>query len=386
MPTFDAKVSVGGKATEISISAPSRQDALKQLKRRGRVISLKRQSLFDMRPGLSSYERYIFLVKLSTMIGSKVSMGKALELLASTFGGNIKRVSQTLSDRVNTGMNFVTALESEAKSFPGSIVALIRAGFAAGNTGSALREAAEFEKMMQSIRKGSLKEIWTGFGYFAAAGALTYGTMEYFGPMVTGNPMFAAAGVSTQWIEDIGYIFMYLNLGILAILTVMGFFGTIGRLASPKAADLIIAKIPFYSDLILAKDNYITFYKLALLIKSGVRIEEALEITSADMSDGGLKADMVRSLEYVRKGKPWPHGMETLDPTDRASLLASSDREDIARTFQLMADQFRDLYIARIGTLGPMLMILSALFMSIASALMFGLTILPMLQLAANIN
>lgn len=385
MPLFIAKVSVGGRATQITVQAPNRAEADRQLKRRGRVLSVRRQGLFDLRPGLSPAERYTFLVKLSTMISSKVSMGKALELMGEAFSGNIRSVARSLSERVNSGMNFITAIEEERKSFPPSLTALIRSGFAAGNAANALREAAEFEQMMQTIRKGSMKEVVTGIGYFAASAGLTVATVEYFGPMVTGNSLFNTPGVDTSWIEQFGVVFMWINIVLLALIGLMVFMGTIGRLANPPAIDRVIARIPFYADLILAKNNYITFYKLSLLVRSGVRIEETLEITAADIGPGALRADMLRSLELIRKGRPWAGGMETLDPTDRASLLASSDREDVSRTFRLLADQFRDLYIARMQTLGPALNIVAALFMSIASAILFGLTILPMLQLAASI-
>jgi len=386
MPNYTAKISISGKTTQVTMAAENRQEAMRQLKRRGRVISLRREGLFDLTPGLSPYDRYVFLVKLSTMVASKVSMGRALELMGETFSGNIRKVSRSMSTKVSSGMNFISAMETEGKSFPGSITALIRAGFSAGNAALALREAAEFEQLMQGIRKGSMKEVWTGFSYFIAAAGLTWATMAWFGPMVTSNSMFARAGVSTAWMEQAGWIFLYINIAIVVALVGLLLFGTVGRQISPAAADRIIAKIPFYADLILSKNNYITFYKMSLLIKSGVRIEEALELVSLDIPRGALKDDFVNSLENVRKGRPWAHGMTTLDPTDRASLLASSDRDDIARTFRLMADQFRDLYIARVKTLGPALNLLAALFMSISSALMFGLTILPMLQLATKIQ
>lgn len=385
MPVFVAKVSVGSVTSQVSVTADSRAEAERILRRRGRIISLRREGVFDLRPGLTPYERYMFLTKLSTMVASRVPMGRALDLMGETFTGNIRRVSRLLSDRVNSGMNFVTALEAERKSFPPSLLALIRSGFAAGNTSSALREAAEFERLMQQIRKGSMREIWTGIGYFAASAGLTVATVEYFGPMVTGNAMFNTPGVDTGWIERLGVVFMWVNLALLGLIGLFAFMGTVGRRLSPAIIDRVIARIPFYADLVLAKNNYVTFYKLSLLVSSGVRIEETLAITASDTGPGALRADLLRSLENIRKGRPWAVGMETLDPTDRASLLSSSDREDVARTFRLLADQFRDLYIARMQALAPGLNILAALFMSIASAILFGLTILPMLQLAANI-
>jgi general secretion pathway protein F len=386
MPVFEGKVSVGGKTERVVLTAKSRKDAERILRRKGRVVQLKRQGLFDLDQGLTPHERYTLLLKLSTMLASKVPLGKALTLLADTFGGKIRKVSRSLADKVNNGMQFAAALESEGKSFPSSTVALIKAGLAAGNTSSALREAAEFEHMIQGIKKGSVKEIWTGVGYFSAAAGLMIGTMEYFGPMVTANPMFTKAGVDNQWIEDVGYIVMYINIAILVMIGFLGFMGTAGRLAAPASMDRVIARVPFYSDLVLAKNNYVTFYKLGLLVQSGVRIEESLMLTAADSPRGALRSDIERALELIRKGLPWADGMKTLDPTDKASLLASTDREDIARTFRLLADQFRELYMARVRTLAPMLNLLAALFMSIASAILFGLTILPMLQLATKIS
>lgn len=386
MPDFKATILLGGKTTKVRLSAPDRAEAMRQLRRRGKVVSLSRAGFLDIAPGLSEAERFVFLIKLATMVGARVSMGRALELMAETFTGNIRRVARSMSDRVSGGMNFITAMEAEGKSFPPTLVALVRAGFAAGNAANALREAAEFEQMMRSIRKGSMREIWTGIGYFIAAAALTWATMVWFGPMVTSNEMFRTPGVSVDVIERAGWIFFYINMGLLGVILFLAFFGTLGRLIHPAVVDGIIARIPYYSDLILARNNYMTFYKMGLLIRSGIRVEEALDLVGHDAPRGAIRRDFLAALEAVRKGRPWPAAMVSLDPTDRASLMASSDREDVARTFRIMADQFRDLYIARIQALAPSLNVLAALFMSIASALLFGLTILPMLQLAANIQ
>jgi len=387
MPVYEARIATPKGTRTVTIPASGKAEVERILKKRGRVLDIRMVKLFDMAPGLSPTERYVFLLKLSTMTGSNVPLGKALELIAATFRGSIRRVAATVAGRVNTGMPLTTALEEETKSFPASMVALIRAGLVAGNTSVALREAAEFERMIQGIRKGSVKEIYAGIGYLIASAALMIATMEYFGPMVTDNPMFSNGnGVDTAWIETSGTILMWFNLALVAVVLLFGLFGTVGRQISPVVSDRIIARIPFYSDLILAKNNYVTFYKLGLLIQSGVRIEESLRLTERDCPRGALKSDLGRSLEMIRRGRPWAEGMETMDPTDRASLISSTDREDVARTFRLLADQFRDLYLARIQAVAPAVNMAAALLMTAASGVLFGLTILPMLQLAANIN
>jgi general secretion pathway protein F len=386
MPNFQAKIALSGKIQMMPITATSHDEALRRAKRFGRVMSLRRTSYFDMEPSLSQSERYIFLIKLATMVGSKVPMGTALDLMARTFTGNIRRVSQNMYDGLTSGMDFIVALQSQGKSFPPSIIELVRAGFSAGNAAIALREAANFEKMIYSISKGSLKEVRLGFIYMLASAALTWATMVYFGPMITDNSMFARNGVDTKSIEHAGWAFLYVNLFVVGVMVLLGLLATVGRSIQPRRVDRFISKIPYFSDMILAQTNYLTFYKMSLMIRAGVRMEETLDLAARDTPAGALKHDMLIALENIRRGKPWPESMASLDATDRASLLASPDNKDMANTLEIMAEQFRDLYIARINTIGPMLNILAALFLSIASAIMFGLTILPMLQLSAAIQ
>lgn len=387
MPAFEVRIASARGNQTLTVSAKNRDEAERIMKRRGRIVQIRRKGLFDMQPGLSSQERYIFLLKLSTMTGSRVPLGRALDLIATTFRGNIRRVAASLNEKIQQGMQLVAAMETESKSFPGSLVALVRAGLAAGNTATALREAAEFELMIQSIRKGSVKEIYAGIGYLIAAAGLTVATMEYFGPMVTENPMFRnQPGVDIELMEAFGYFVMWSNIALCILVLLFGFFGTAGRQLAPGIADKIIARIPYYSDMILAQKNYVVFYKLGLLIESGVRVEDSLRLAWEDCPRGALREDLRRALDFIQRGRPWAEAMETMDPTDRASLMASTDRLDIARTFRLLADQFRDLYLARVKAAAPAINMTAALYMTAGSIVLFGLTILPMLQLAASMN
>jgi general secretion pathway protein F len=116
-----------------------------------------------------------------------------------------------------------------------------------------------------------------------------------------------------------------------------------------------------------------------------VRIEESINLTWESCPRGALRTDLWRALTAVRNGRSWGQSMQTLHPTDRAALSSSTDREDVARTLDVLATQYRDIYVQRISSFAPALQIVAALFMSLASAVLFGLTILPMLQLSAGI-
>lgn len=387
MARFKARVLTKKGSTVLSIDAPSLEAAEKVAKNSGKVLSINKVFHLDITPGLNPSDRYTFMVRLSSMVGSKVGTAEALKLIATTFSGQIKKVAQSMLFRVEAGMDIPQAMEHDRKNFPATTTALVRAGTQTGETWKALRDAAEFEYQLQSIRKGSMKDMATAIGSFLIAGALMIGTTEYFGPMVTGHDMFAnSPGVDVDWIAVVGKIATYIMMLLLFIFAVLVWLGTMGKQIMPNWADAVILRIPFYKDLILSRNNYVTLYKLGLLIQSGVRIEEALGLTAEGAPRGALKTDLLAALAAVRTGRPWASVMKTLHATDRAALVSSTNREDIARTLNVLGIQYRDLYIRRMASFSPVLQMIAVLFMALAGGVLFGLTILPMLQMAADMS
>jgi len=155
---------------------------------------------------------------------------------------------------------------------------------------------------------------------------------------------------------------------------------SVGRSVMPVKADKIILRVPFYKDLVLARNNFVVLYGLALLIKSGVRTEEALRLSAESAPKGALKADLSAAMTAVKTGRQWPKTMQTLHPTDKAALMSATDREQVASTLDTLANQYRELYAQRLGSFVPIINLLAALFMSIAGGLLFGQSILPMLM------
>ena len=386
MPSYTVKIASKGGTRSMQVQASDEKDARRIGTRSGRVVSVKRKAGFNLIPGMSANERYQWMVRMSSMIGAKVSTGDALRLMAREFGGNIKRASTAMLEKVEGGMDLPNAMGQDSRNFPSTTVALVKAGTSSGETWKALRDAAEFEYKMGNAHKGSMKQVWNAIGNFLIAAAMMIGTTQYFGPMVMDNPMFKnAKGVDVEFSRTVGNWCTGVMVVFLGIFLVMFLFGTAGRQAFPDIADKVILKIPFYKDLILSRNNHVTLYKLGLLIKSGVRIEEALRLTEESSPRGALKNDLQRALKSVRSGKPWASAMDTLHQTDKAALATSSDKKDTARTLDMLATQYSDLYIQRIQTFAPSLGMVAAIFVTLAGGVLFLQTILPMLQLSAGI-
>lgn len=386
MPVFEGKVKTrGNRIRAVEVQARNKDEAMQHIGRIGRVVTFKRKFSLDISTGLTAADRQIFFTRLAAMLSSRVGTSDALALMRDTFGGKIQEVSARLLRYVESGDDLSQAFERVGNpDFPEATVALIKAGARSGETWRAIKDASEFEYQLHAVKKGASKGLMMGVGSFLFAGALVVFSTLYVGPKIMESDLIVAANkngaVNIDWINQIAYVTGYSMAGLLILGGLFWLLASVGRQVSPVAADKLILRIPYYKDLVLAKNNFIVLYGLALLIKSGVRIEEALRLSAEGAPKGALKADILAAMRAVNEGKPWPKAMATLHPTDKAALMSATDREQIASTLDTLSSQYRELYAQRLASFVPLLNLLAALFMTIAGGLLFGQAIMPMLM------
>ena len=387
MKRFKVITQSRGKMETREIDAMTEDEAARQAKSFGRVIKVSKATGFSFTPPLELHHRQIIFHRLSAMLGSKVGTGQALNLMEEHFGSPIGTTCGKLRKQVDAGYTLDKAMENLGpKYFPKNVVALIQAGFRGGNSAKALANAADFEREMEAIKKGSMMDIYLSIFTFFIAVAVTFGTTRYAGPMMAESSLMKMndASAPNPVYTVLGHI-AEVSMGITAVLFIsLLLLGTIGRLFNASVADGLIVKVPFYKDLILAKNNYTTLYSLSLLIGSGVAIEQALDLSAEGAQKGKMKDDLEAALYNVKKGLPWAKAMTSLHPTDRAALGQSLNREGIVNALSTLSNQYRALYASRLATLGPALKSVSALFIIMAGTVLFGLTIMPILQMAAK--
>jgi general secretion pathway protein F len=386
MAKYEGKVVTrGNQIRTVEIQAKTEADALRQLKQVGQVVTVRKRRGFDLGQGLTPGDRQIFFSRLSSMLSSRVGTSDALQLLRDTFPGRISEIAGRLLGYVQNGMDLPDAFERIGSSdFPGATVALIKAGSRSGETHRAIKEAADFEYQLHVIRQGAGKGLGSGLFGFVAAFAMIVASNWYAGPEIMNSPLMKSAAANAA--IDIGWINTTATWSayVMGVLMVVGLslyaLATLGKLVMPLLADSIILKIPYYKDLVLSRNNFIVLFGLSLLIKSGVRVEEALRLSGETAPKGALRADLFAANLAVMKGKPWPVAMKTLHPTDKAALSCATDREQIAQTLGTLATQYRELYGQRLASFVPALGMTAAIFLSLAGAIIFGQTVLPMLM------
>lgn len=377
------------KISEITIYAPTKNEAMSKARRQGRVISIhKKMALLEfLKPKLKMDERQMLLQRLGTMQECKMGASDALRLIESTFSGSIKSVSNKLLRYVEMGDDLPTALGNVgAPDFPNNLVALIKAGSKSGNTGTAIKHAAAFEAEIEQVKKNNIWSLYFAIAGFLFAGLTIFGTKFYFAPAILNSQMVKMAGdsVDTTWAVNL-MNWSAVTMGVFAcVFVVLLVLGTIGRVFVPSHADQAIVRIPFYKDLVLARNNYITLYALATLVENGVPMEQSLVLASEATPKGIMRDDLNAATNAVRTGRNWATAMRYLHPTDRAALASVQDRDQSAKTLRSLSDQYRLIYSQRVKASTPILMLVSALFLVTSGLVLFGLGVEPILQIASK--
>jgi len=387
---FTARIEIRRKIVKKTIEAENIQRAQQIAKTQGKVISIvKSGGLFSFDIPMDQGERQMFLQRLSAMLASKVGTGDALSLMETTFTGPIKSVSGRMLRFVENGDSIGTSmLKIGSPNFTPQIIALVQAGERGGNTAKSLRNAADFEMEMSQIKRGGGFAIWSGVGGLFSALGIFLGTKYYFAPQILDSDFMRrfwdAIGPSVEKFElltDVSMIALYI---VLIFMVKIYIISTLGRLVMPTAADKYIARIPIIKDLVLAKNNYTALFGLSMLVDSGVSMESALDISAKSTKKGQMRDDFTAAVKAVRTGNPWAKAMKGLHPTDKAALSTSEDRVQIAKSLHAIADQYKSIFASRIAITAPILQGLAGIFLLLSAASMFGLTILPMLQISAS--
>lgn len=387
MSNFVAEIRTRRGIEKIEIDAPNLEKAKMLAQRKGTLMHIKKgkgNSIFD--PKLTMTERQIFLQRFATMLRSRVGASAALEVIRSSFSGTIKRIAGKMLKHMEAGDDVMQSLEKIGPpNFPETVLALIKAGSRSGDIWKAILDAVEFEREMERVKRGSGKGMAMGIVGFLSAAFITLGTKFYFAPQLFESDFFKATKdkMDLTVIDLLTNITGYSMLVLATIFIFLLLLSSIGKRIIPSVADSIIMRIPFYKDLILARNNYTVLYGLSLLIKSGVPMEYALTLSASSSPRGSLKDDLNRAITAVKKGQPWSNAMHTLHPTDKAALAISESKEQVANTLDALAFQYRENYARVVGSFGPTLQVLSALFLVLSGGILFGYTILPILQVSA---
>jgi general secretion pathway protein F len=388
MKNFKIKVAVGRKVVEETISANSIDEARKVAARRGQVLSVKAAG-GGAGSKLSLQDRLMFFQRLASMLGSKVGASEALEIIYQSFTGSIREAARILRDEIKAGASLYEAMDRAGpKYFPEAIVAIVKTGSRGGDMAMAIREAARFERELAQVKKESSKGITSALMGFLAGVITILASTYYVAPMILNSSLVTASGgADVGWVMTLANVISIIALVATAIMGSIFFYGVVIRPFAPAAVDRGILRIPFYRDMALAKTNYMVFFGLAVLLKAGLRVEESLELSIESAPKGELRNDLERARNALVKGsaKPWASYMTMLHPTDKAALATAQDQAQTARTIEELAHTYQSLYKSRLELFVPAVQGFSAVFLALAGFVLFGVSVIPLMQSTSSI-
>ncbi|WP_434716169.1 type II secretion system F family protein [Paraburkholderia sp. A3RO-2L] len=387
MKSYKVKIAVNRKVVETVIAAPNIEEARKLAAYRGQVLAVTSNGGGSR--GLSVADRLMFFQRLASMLGSKVSASEALEIIFQSFTGAIRDAARILRDEIVRGATLYEAMErAGSKYFPEAIVAIVKTGSRGGDQAYAIREAARFERELEQVKKESSKGLWSALMGFVAGVITILASTYYVAPMILNSSLVSASGgTDIGWVMTLSKVISAIAIIASVIMGGVFFYGVVIRPFAPAAVDRGILKIPFYRDMALAKTNYMVFFGLGVLLKAGLRVEEALELSIESAPKGELRNDLERARTAIMKGsvKPWPFYMTMLHPTDKAALATAQDREQTARTIEQLAITYQTLYRSRLELFVPSVQAFSAVFLALAGFVLFGVSVIPLMQSTSSI-
>lgn len=386
LQTWDARIRKGRDVSTVTVVGASLAEARRSASRIGTVVSVNKTKSSKLKLGMDRNERFVFLMRMATMLGSRLPVSQALQLMIESFTGRIREAARNALPHVERGVPLGDALAMDVRNFPGSVGLLIKTGSAAGNTAQALKEAAEFERMIGDASKGALMSILQSFGYqFAALGLLVVNQYVVVPQMFDSPVMKMAEGADFSFWENIGFYFMMAQVAIISFLMFLVFLATIGRRLAPDKIDNIIIKMPLMRDIVISQDNFIGLYRLSLLINAGVPMNEAVQSCYEASRPGALREDFKRAMYAIRRGEKWPKYMTTLHATDRAALLLMPDADELAKNLNLISEQSKAIYLQRLAVISPIMNVTAAITMSIAGFIILIVTTIPQLELVSEV-
>jgi type IV pilus assembly protein PilC len=310
--------SAKGQFISGTISAASREDALKELRNQGNhplsvTESKAKSSKFNIGGGrVKLKDLVIFTRELSTMISAGVPLPRGLETLQNQMENKyFQEVIGSITHDVESGNPMADAMEKYPKVFNEVYVNMVRAGEAGGILDEILKRLAAQVEKDASIRK----KIHSAMAYPVVI--LTVTIIAFFGIMIFILPKIG------KIIKDLGGdnaqlpVYSRAMLGASSFMQHNVIFIVVGLVAAVWAFrhyihtekgrynwHKLLLRLPIIGN-IITKIAVARFSRtFSSLMSSGVSVLDALEITGKAVGNRVIQKELVQISAEVRNGQP----------------------------------------------------------------------------------
>ena len=208
----------------------------------------------------------------------------------------------------------------------------------------------------------------------------------WIGPTLATSPLIKLAKTDIGWAINAGYalgsvvlIMTLLAAGLLVNSLVL-------KRVSPVFSDTVTAKIPVWREVALGKEQFLGLQSLASLLAAGLSLEKVFRIAEDSVPAGRLRAQFRAAAGAVEHGDNWAECIEDIDKVERTALASAMDRGQSEQVLRRLAREHKAEYIRSTQVLVLALQVFSAVTLTLSGALLFAVSVLPMLQVSARLG
>ena len=357
MAAFDyVAINPNGKREKGIIAADSLEIARRELRNR-KLAPIKVSEVSSRNFLFRSFQRkislknlVIFTRQLSALTSGGVVLDRALKLIGDqSSNSQLKEHSLTLASRIEEGFSFTEALKEFPQSFDRLFISLVSAGEKAGDMAGVLDRTASYLE-----RKSKIQQDITGaLIYPAVLLSLAFIIVSLMLIFVVPSVVDQFANLNqelpliTRWLIGLsnfisGPALWILLILVLSLLFSFRFFG-VEKLFT--IVDKYLLKIPVLKGFLINSNLARFTTSLSILRNNDIPIVQALEISTATISNSHLRSNLEKSLSRVSEGNSLAQCLSSVPqiPPMVTQLVASGERSGELENMLSKAADFLDM-------------------------------------------
>ena len=357
MAAFDyVAINPNGKKEKGIIAADSLEIARRELRNR-KLAPIKVSEVSSRNFLFRSFQRkislknlVIFTRQLSALTSGGVVLDRALKLIGDqSSNSQLKEHSLTLASRIEEGFSFTEALKEFPQSFDRLFISLVSAGEKAGDMAGVLDRTASYLE-----RKSKIQQDITGaLIYPAVLLSLAFIIVSLMLIFVVPSVVDQFANLNqelpliTRWLIGLsdfisGPALWILLILVLSLLFSFRFFG-VEKLFT--IVDKYLLKIPVLKGFLINSNLARFTTSLSILRNNDIPIVQALDISTATISNSHLRSNLEKSLSRVSEGISLAQCLSSVPqiPPMVTQLVASGERSGELENMLSKAADFLDM-------------------------------------------
>ena len=390
--------SQNGQAVSGVVQAASEVAAASELRRDGLIVTSIKEvkepnQLFQKRINLKAKHLALFCRQFSIMLGTGLTLVKALELLeAQAIDASFGQVLQTVRLDVASGTAFTKALEKHRKVFPHMFVHLVEAGEVSGSLPEVLDRLAIYYEREDELRKKIAEALMYPVIIISVSLVMVLLLLFAVLPMLVNN--FSGFGVEIPAItravlggRDWVVSNWYLVVGII-IAIVLGLRYYVTTTPGRFMKDSLQLALPVVGEM----QKMVIFSRfcrtLSLLLDSGIAMLSTLQILERLMDNVVIKKAMREATLGVERGQgiSVPLGEHKVFPTMLLQMVQVGEETGNLETVLVqLADYYdREVNFA-VASFTKLLEPMMMLVLGIVVLFILMSVYLPMMQMVSAI-